>query len=128
MKRIIIYTCFIIAVISVSINPSMSLSTSQQRYPYLTPQNKPIIIGKSNLVYCNNNITLNYYWLSFNIGYSSNTKSGKAERAINTDGANIIIWSFLHLHDDDDDTKKIKTALDLGEIRSIRDKYERVMW
>ena len=62
------------------------------------------------------------------IGYSSNAKSGKAERAIKTDGANVIIWSFIHLHDDDDDdTKKIKTALDLDEIRSIRDEYEHIM-
>jgi len=110
MEKIVLYTCFIIAVISVSINPSMSLSTLIQQHikdkRYL-PQNrnKPIIIG-----------------------YDHNAKSGKAERAIKTDGANIIIWSFLHLHDDDDDdTKKIKTALDLGEIRSIRDKYEHVM-
>ena len=62
------------------------------------------------------------------IGYSSNAKSGKAERAIKKDGANIIIWSFFHLYDDDDDgTKKIKTSLDLNEIRNIRDKYENEM-
>ena len=61
-----------------------------------------------------------------NIGYSSNAKSGKAERAIKTDGANIIIWSFLHLHEEDD-TKKINTTLDLTEIRKLRDKYEHVM-
>ena len=62
------------------------------------------------------------------IGYSSNAKSGKAERAIKNDGTNVIIWSFMHLHDeDDDDTKKIKTALDLEEIINIRNKYENVM-
>jgi len=49
MEKIIIYTCFIIAVISVSINPSMSLSTplKQQHKRYLPKnRNKPIIIGK----------------------------------------------------------------------------------
>ena len=89
----------------------MSLSTLKQQHikdkRYL-PQNrnKPIIIG-----------------------YDHNAKSGKAERAIKTDGANVIIWSFLHLHEDvdDDDTKKIRTALDLTEIINIRNKYENVM-
>ena len=61
-----------------------------------------------------------------NIGYSSNAKSGKAERAIKKDGANVIIWSFFHLYDDDG-TKKIKTSLDLNEIRNIREKYENEM-
>ena len=108
MKKIILYTYLIITVVSVSVNPGMSLSTPlKQRHQRYLPQiinNKPIIIG-----------------------YDHNAKSGKAERAIKTDGANVIIWSFLHLHEDVDDTKKIKTALDLTEIRNIRDKYEHIM-
>lgn len=74
------------------------------------------------------------------IGYASNAKSGKTEQAIR-DGANVIIWSFLHLElDDDNDTTsqqqqqkaeqadgKIGTQLDLEQIRTIRDKYEHVI-
>jgi len=106
----------------------MSLSTSQQRYRYLTHRNKPIIIGKTTLCllqqqyYFKPQMILYFYI----IGYDHNAKSGKAERAIKTDGANVIIWSFLHLHEDVD-TKKIRTALDLTEIRNIRDKYEHIM-
>ncbi len=63
------------------------------------------------------------------IGYGSNAKSGKAEQAI-IDGANIIIWSFIHLHISDEDDRSsasIKTGLDLDEIKRIRDKYEHVV-
>ena len=61
------------------------------------------------------------------IGYAHDAKSGKAERAIQ-DGASVIIWSFLHLSiDDEKQGGTIKTALDLEEIRNLRDKYEHVI-
>ena len=60
------------------------------------------------------------------IGYSSDPKSGKVDQAI-IDGATVIIWSFIHLHVNDEKECTIKTALDLQEIRRIRDKYQHVV-
>ena len=62
------------------------------------------------------------------IGYASNAKSGKVEQAI-LDGASVIIWSFIHLNIRNDDGRScdIKTALDLIEIKRIRDKYKHVV-
>jgi hypothetical protein len=62
------------------------------------------------------------------IGYAHNVKSGKAEQAIR-DGANVIIWSFLHLDIDrssgDNEQKGfIRTDLDLTDIRILRNKHE----
>lgn len=69
------------------------------------------------------------------IGYAHDPASGRAERALR-DGAAAIVWSFLHLElesDDDDEDAcelskrqtrprgRIRTDLDLGEIRRIRD-------
>ena len=50
---------------------------------------------------------------------------GKAARAIE-DGAGVIIWSFVHMKLDGE-KGMIETALDLEEIRIIRDKYEQVV-
>lgn len=72
------------------------------------------------------------------IGYAHNVKSGKAERAIR-DGANVVIWSFLHFHssetdpaEEEDETSppqkgRIRTDLDLDEIRTLRHKYTHVL-
>ncbi|KAL9186880.1 hypothetical protein ACHAXT_010600 [Thalassiosira profunda] len=59
------------------------------------------------------------------IGYAHDAKSGKAARAIE-DGAGVIIWSFVHMKLDGE-KGMIETALDLEEIRIIRDKYEQVV-
>eukprot|EP00571_Detonula_confervacea_P017702 CAMPEP_0172312736 /NCGR_PEP_ID=MMETSP1058-20130122/18532_1 /TAXON_ID=83371 /ORGANISM="Detonula confervacea, Strain CCMP 353" /LENGTH=373 /DNA_ID=CAMNT_0013026279 /DNA_START=110 /DNA_END=1231 /DNA_ORIENTATION=- len=86
---------------------SMSSSRASQHQRHLPPSlNSPIIIG-----------------------YAHDAKSGKTEQAIR-DGANVIIWSFLHLEIDDDGAVgggKIRTELNLEEIRTIRDRYEHVM-
>ena len=60
------------------------------------------------------------------IGYASNANSGNVDQAI-LDGANIIIWSFIHLHITDDSKCTIKTSLDLVEIKRIREKYSHVV-
>jgi chitinase len=60
------------------------------------------------------------------IGYASNAQSGKVDQAI-IDGANIIIWSFIHLHITEDSKCTIKTSLDLVEIRRIRETYKHVV-
>jgi len=82
----------------------------------------------------------------FIIGYAHNVKSGKAEQAIR-DGASVIIWSFVHLdleivaeNNQIDDTQhqqqqeqekmkmaRIRTELDLKEIRTLRAKYKNVV-
>jgi hypothetical protein len=60
------------------------------------------------------------------IGYASNAQSGKVDQAI-IDGANVIIWSFIHLHITDDSQCTIKTSLDLVEIRRIRETFKHVV-
>ncbi|KAL7518603.1 hypothetical protein ACHAWX_003417 [Stephanocyclus meneghinianus] len=78
------------------------------------------------------------------IGYAHNVQSGKAEQAIR-DGANVIIWSFLHFQssetehapeEDDEGTSSsqrpqhkgvIQTDLDLNKIRTLRNKYKHVI-
>lgn len=64
------------------------------------------------------------------IGYAHNAKSGKAEQAIK-DGANVIIWSFLHLDIREEaggQTKGfVRTDLDLKEITTLRNKYKQVV-
>lgn len=61
------------------------------------------------------------------IGYAHDPKSKKAEQAIR-DGCSVIIWSFVRLEIDDDTGQgKIQTALDLEEIRNIREKYDHVI-
>eukprot|EP00578_Thalassiosira_sp_NH16_P000238 CAMPEP_0181134958 /NCGR_PEP_ID=MMETSP1071-20121207/32367_1 /TAXON_ID=35127 /ORGANISM="Thalassiosira sp., Strain NH16" /LENGTH=441 /DNA_ID=CAMNT_0023221515 /DNA_START=408 /DNA_END=1733 /DNA_ORIENTATION=- len=102
--------------------PQQSLHRHQRRLPPARSIDTPIIIG-----------------------YAHDAKSGRAERAIR-DGANVIVWSFLHMEltEDEHDVVnttantsssssrrggeqgtggegRIRTALDLGEIRRIRD-------
>ncbi|KAL7554433.1 hypothetical protein ACHAWF_017889 [Thalassiosira exigua] len=65
------------------------------------------------------------------IGYAHDPRSGRAERAIG-DGARVVIWSFLHfaLSDDDDADErrgKIRTDLDLDEIRAVRGRHPDVV-
>jgi chitinase len=66
------------------------------------------------------------------IGYAHNVKSGKAEQAIK-DGANVIIWSFLHFDASKPDASSqqqkgiIKTDLDLDAVLALRTKYIEVV-
>ena len=100
MQRLL--TCLLVTIFSVSAYPS-SLSSSIMSNLRSLPSTAPLIIG-----------------------YASNANSGKIDRAI-VDGANIIIWSFIHLHITDDSKCTIKTSLDLVEIKRIREKYKHVV-
>lgn len=59
------------------------------------------------------------------IGYAHNASSGKTERAIQ-DGADVIIWSFLHF-DLVHELGRIKSDLNFKDIRKIRDEHEHVV-
>jgi chitinase len=96
-----VYT-FLMSIISVSAYSSSSSSMNNLRS---IPHTAPLIIG-----------------------YASDAKSGKVDQAI-IDGANIIIWSFIHLHisDENNGATSIETSLDLNEIKRIRNKYDHVV-